>query len=549
MTELISFLKNNKFHSFWLIVSSLLINILALASAFYVIQVFNRYLSSKVDATLTALTIGVLIAFTMEFLLRILRGFLVNKVNVVNLRKFSSKKINILLFLKNNIKQDLNFKKNKEYLNPLQNSNLNKAVLIISSVDLLFVTIFLTAIFILSIKLGVVSSLVATIYIMLVLFKLKFSDFFSTKKRLYEDSTFSIINDLKTLPRTIRAFNAADLMNKKFRLFYARQRSFDKKIKNFLSIISSINVMLPVLSTIGIIYLGAQEVSIGNLTIGALVGINILNSRIFNPINQIALFNSYANNEKENFFIKEPEFENSEGVKPRMMKGEIKLKDLVIGFNRKNILFQRLNCFIPAGSVTVINGYNSSGKSSLCSSLIGLFEPLKGNILYDNIDIKNFNIKYLRSNISYLPQEVELLNISIKDNITLNLDLKSSSRNNDGFLLKVMNMVGLVNYINNLPKGLDTMVENNGKDIPGGIKKRIGLARAIINDGKIIIFDEPTDSLDIEGVKSLYKILNDFRKLKKTIIIASHDQNIIKSAGIIIDLSTKPIPRIGLRKK
>ena len=274
-----------------------------------------------------------------------------------------------------------------------------------------------------------------------------------------------------------------------------------------------------------------------------------MNSRIFNPINQIALFNSYANNEKENFFIKEPEFENSEGVKPRMMKGEIKLKDLVIGFNRKNILFQRLNCFIPAGSVTVINGYNSSGKSSLCSSLIGLFEPLKGNILYDNIDIKNFNIKYLRSNISYLPQEVELLNISIKDNITLNLDLKSSSRNNDGFLLKVMNMVGLVNYINNLPKGLDTMVENNGKDIPGGIKKRIGLARAIINDGKIIIFDEPTDSLDIEGVKSLYKILNDFRKLKKTIIIASHDQNIIKSAGIIIDLSTKPIPRIGLRKK
>ena len=84
-------LKNNKFHSFWLIVSSLLINILALASALYVIQVFNRYLSSKVDATLTALTIGVLIAFTMEFLLRILRGFLVNKVNVVNLRKFSSK--------------------------------------------------------------------------------------------------------------------------------------------------------------------------------------------------------------------------------------------------------------------------------------------------------------------------------------------------------------------------------------------------------------------------------------------------------------------------
>ena len=109
-------------------------------------------------------------------------------------------------------------------------------------------------------------------------------------------------------------------------------------------------------------------------------------------------------------------------------------------------------------------------------------------------------------------------------------------------------MNSINSYYNSFYKEI-SIIDNNGKSIPGGVRKRIGLARAIINNGKIVIFDEPTSSLDLDGIKKLYKILNDFRKLKKTIIIASHDQNIIKSAGIIIDLSTKPIPRIGLRKK
>ena len=91
------------------------------------------------------------------------------------------------------------------------------------------------------------------------------------------------------------------------------------------------------------------------------------------------------------------------------MIGEIILKDLALGFNsNKTILFQRLNCTLPSGSVTVISGYNSSGKTSLCNSLIGLIEPIKGNILFNNIDIKNYNIKYLRRNIKFTKHQSTL---------------------------------------------------------------------------------------------------------------------------------------------
>ena len=93
MYQLILFLKKNKFQSFWIIISSFLINTLALSSALYVIQVFNRYLAYKLNSTLIVLTLGVIIAFSMEFTLRIVRGFLVNKVAIVNNRGQALKKV------------------------------------------------------------------------------------------------------------------------------------------------------------------------------------------------------------------------------------------------------------------------------------------------------------------------------------------------------------------------------------------------------------------------------------------------------------------------
>ena len=87
MIQLVLFLKNNKFQSLWIIISSLLINLLALSSALYVIQVFNRYISYQINSTLTALTLGVLMAFSIELVLRIIRSFLVNKVTIINFRQ------------------------------------------------------------------------------------------------------------------------------------------------------------------------------------------------------------------------------------------------------------------------------------------------------------------------------------------------------------------------------------------------------------------------------------------------------------------------------
>ena len=553
MGNLAEFIKKNKFQSFWIIIASFLINLLALSGALYVIQVFNKYLNYKQDSTLIALTLGVLIALALEFFLRIIRNFLLNKTTNLNIKNFAYKIINKLTSIKLASSQN---ERDEIFSNisPIDNNSLNIGESLISLIDIVFIVIFLLVIFMLSYKLGIVSFILVTLYSLLIFIKIKLKNYLEKKLIYFLNQTNATINDIKKIPAAVRAFNASDVLIDKFRFNYARQRVRQNFLKNLLGFYSSISIIFPVFSTILIIFYGSQEVNLGFLTIGALVGINVLNSRIYAPITRFSVYYTFSKNDNSASFLKKNKsvikYENHEGVMPKIFKGDIILKDLALGFNsNKTILFQRLNCTLPSGSVTVISGYNSSGKTSLCSSLIGLIEPIKGNILFNNIDIKNYNIKYLRRNISYVPQEIDLFNMSIKDNIKINLDSSSSNYNNDGFLIKVIKMVGLDSFINNLTDGLDTQVQDNGKNIPRGIKKRIALARAIISDGKIVILDEPTSSLDLDGLKKLYKILNDFRALKKTIIIASHDQNILKSAGIIIDLSVKPIPRIGVRKK
>ena len=557
MNEIKLFLKDFKWQSFWIIISSLLINILALCSSLYVIQVFNRYLTYKIDSTLIILTIGVLLAVSMEFFLRLIRGMLLNKMSIIKTRELSTESFSKAISFKLNSFKKISDQKILRHLTPdLDFQKPGTAYGVISLIDTFFVILFIFTISLLSLRLGILSAILALVFLVIIKLKLLILKKNNTKRRNLAINTSTVFSDISYLSGTLRAFNAQELLFSKFKLFFARQRRFESNYKNMLNFFDTLAIIIPIIGTIIIIYFGAQEVVNNNLSIGALVGINILTSRVYGPISRFSILTNTSEtyNEFNNFIFKDLVSENTRGLNPKILKGNITLKNLTLGFeNNKDFLFQRLNCNIPAGSVVVINGYNSSGKTSLCKTLLGLLSPSRGSILFDNIDINKIDIHWLRKQISYLPQEVKLFNLTFKENILLNMysDTKLASNENvfDGILLKTINMVGLNEYINSLPNGINQIIKENGKYLPVGIKKRIGLARAIINGGKCLILDEPSESLDAKGVNNLYKILNNARNLKKTIIIASHDPNIIKSAGIIIDLSTKPVPRIGIRKK
>jgi ATP-binding cassette subfamily C protein LapB len=116
-------------------------------------------------------------------------------------------------------------------------------------------------------------------------------------------------------------------------------------------------------------------------------------------------------------------------------------------------------------------------------------------------------------------------------------------------LVKAITAAGLVNYLDESPKGLETEITDNGRNLSLGIRRRLALARALLTDGMLVIFDEPTEGLDTEGVSCVYAAMKDLAKRGRTIIVVSHDPKIVKGAQVAIDLNVKPVPRVTERPR
>jgi ABC-type multidrug transport system fused ATPase/permease subunit len=205
-------------------------------------------------------------------------------------------------------------------------------------------------------------------------------------------------------------------------------------------------------------------------------------------------------------------------------KKEIKINSVNFAYNKKDkIVVENVNIKIKEGSSVGIIGRSGSGKSTLVDLILGLLVPDSGNILVDDIDIKNNNHLW-QKNIGYIPQDIYLLDDTIKNNIIFGIE---DSNIDYKLLFEVIKIAQLEKFIENSKLKLDTVVGNRGIKISGGEKQRIGIARALYNNPKVLIFDEATSALDIDNenkiLDEIYNRLND-----KTIIIISHRNNTVK---------------------
>jgi ATP-binding cassette subfamily C protein LapB len=197
---------------------------------------------------------------------------------------------------------------------------------------------------------------------------------------------------------------------------------------------------------------------------------------------------------------------------------------------------------VVPGQITVIIGYNGSGKTTLIKSLVGILDFTRGNFFLDNVEVSQLYDKWYREKIIYSPQEPQFIDGSIRDNII------GENKIDQENLVKILKEVDLINFINSEQNGINKQLDNRGEQLPLGIRKRMSLARALINDGTLAYLDEPTEGLDKEGKKAVLDIIKRLKVQKKTILIASNDQEIINSANILIDLNSKPKPIIVKQK-
>ena len=208
----------------------------------------------------------------------------------------------------------------------------------------------------------------------------------------------------------------------------------------------------------------------------------------------------------------------------------IEIKKLNKSF-KENQVFINFNCQIKDGFMTAIIGKSGSGKSTLLN-MIGLLDlDYQGEILYDNINIKNLKenkqTEFIRNNINYLFQNYALVdNETVEQNLLLALAYEKISKKEK--LNKINTVLTKV--------GLDNFNDKKIYTLSGGEQQRIALARTIIKKGNIILADEPTGNLDEENKNQVLNILKELKKLGKTIIIVTHDLSIANECDEIIKL-------------
>jgi ABC-type multidrug transport system fused ATPase/permease subunit len=220
-----------------------------------------------------------------------------------------------------------------------------------------------------------------------------------------------------------------------------------------------------------------------------------------------------------------------------IFKDKIEISNLSFKYpNNDEYILKDINLKIKSGESIGIVGKTGEGKSTIIDLVCGLIQPQKGNILVDSIDIQK-NLKSWQQQIGYVPQNIYILDDTIRENIIFGRKIDD---NNQNYLTEAIKLAQLDNLISNLPQGLNTFVGDRGTRLSGGQIQRIGIARAIMNNAQVLIFDEPTSALDAETEKSLVRDINKL-KFKKTLIIISHRTSILDQCDYIYELKNKSI--------
>lgn len=238
-------------------------------------------------------------------------------------------------------------------------------------------------------------------------------------------------------------------------------------------------------------------------------------------------------NDKEEKYNEEIPFQ-------KICKGEIEFKDVVFSYNDNKIILDRINLKIAPGSIVGLVGKSGVGKTTFFNLLYKLFVVDSGEILIDGVNVNKYNLHCLRNQIGIVHQE----NVIYEGTLRYNLSL-SNKPDKDELLISTLKKVAMYDWFLNLSDGLETIIGINGNGMSGGQKQRLAIARILLKNPKILLFDESTSSLDSQNEFIIREVISNISK-ERTVIIISHrlsticncEQIIVLSEGKIVGFDT-----------
>lgn len=532
--------------------AAFIIQIFALITPLFTMIIIDKVFSSSGNSTLEVLVIGLFIIAIFDFIISYSRKHLLSHmtsiIDVTMVSKFFRHLTSLpLSFFSSKQSGDVvaRFKEVESIRNFISSG------LLTSIIDFPFGIIFLVVMFLFSPSLTIIV-LIAIIIIFLLYGVANpiLKERLKKKLQLSTDSQ-SYLFDCVSSIETIKSMSIEPTIRRDYEEQLAKQTKHNAKTDDISGNISQIASFVNKITVALCLWIGAIGVLNGDMTAGQLIAFNMLIGRIMAPAQRIAqtLQQIYqvkisTKRVQEIFNTKEEISINSTQTNLPKLKGEVLFDKVSFKYNEEApLVLNNINLKVNIGDIIGVVGKSGSGKTTFTRLLQRLFHPTSGKISIDGFDISTIDPNWLRRQIGVVMQDNLLLNKSIKDNITL-----SNPRATMKEVEYVCQLSGASDFILSLPKAYDTIVGERGNLLSTGQRQRIAIARALINNPKILIFDEATSAIDFESEIIIQKNLKKICE-GRTVFIVSHRVSVLKITNKIVSLYDGKIIELGTKEE
>lgn len=358
-----------------------------------------------------------------------------------------------------------------------------------------------------------------------------------TKINIHMQESLTGLSVIQVFQNEEKSFNKFDNYAKDFRFTFHRSIMLNVKLRQSINIMSYTSIFL--------LYLfGGMQTIANKSTIGTIVAFGYYLRYLYGPLEDLSdkfsiLQNATSSMKKiDEFLSSNPEEENINSGKEIEIKGNISLENVSFSYENGNLVLDNISLKINKGEKVAIVGYTGAGKSTLANLVLGFYKPTTGSVFFENENLIELNKQKLRNNMAIVLQNIFIFKGTVRDNITLGKDFK------DEEVINAAKKIGVHDFIMRLPKGYDTELLTEGKNISLGERQLISFARALVYNPKVLILDEATASIDSQTESLIEKGIKELLKGRTSIVIA-HRLSTIRNSDVIIVLNRGKIVESG----
>jgi ATP-binding cassette subfamily C protein len=525
------------------IVFSFFINLLGLVSPIYMMQVYDRVLSSRSISTLLFLTLILAFFYAVIALLEMVRSRVLIRAGV----KFD-RVVNPEVFRA--IQKFTLRKQGTPPTQALRDLDSIREFLtgsgFLSFLDFPWVPLYVAASFLINFWFGIFVIVAA-----IITFTLALLNEVTTKERLNRAQNDAIkagthANTTFRNAEVLHAMGMVEPLRERWSKHHESVLAWQAAASNKAGLIVALAKFHRMLTQSLVLGLGAYLVLERQITPGMMIAASIIVGRALQPV-EIAIGNWKGFTNMRSAYARVQGLLREFAPEPNRMplprpKGHLAVENIIAFAPGRNIpILKNISVNIPAGAAVGIIGPSAAGKSSLARVMTGIWPAAQGHVRIDGNEINHWDQNDLGKHIGYLPQDVELFAGTIAENIA------RFSEIDDAQIIAAAVMAGVHEMIQRMPEGYNTQIGDGGQALSGGQRQRIGLARALYSDPSIIILDEPNANLDTAGEEALVEALRKLKEQRRTVVVVTHKMNILSFVDFILVLQDGVVQMGGPR--